>query len=308
MDNRRFDRLTVALAADPSRRGLLRLISGGGLVALFGRTVSDEATAKKKGNRKKKKCQGNKKQCGKRCIPKTSCCTSSECPQGEVCRNGRCANCTAADDCPTPPVCEEAVCEDGRCETALLPPGSPCPSDQFCIVGTTCNGDGECQGGSPRSCDDGIDCTTDPNHCGECGRRCLNEAPPSCGDTGTCAGGICQKWTQTICRPAACTGLSTLRQAGKCDGNGACPPSQTQDCAPYRCNSQTSSCLTACGDDADCIASHFCDGDVCRPRKENGEQCTAPPQCTSNFCVAGVCCNTACDGSGQTCPGGVCQG
>lgn len=136
MDDERFDRLAAALAADPSRRGVLRVVFGGGLLAALGRAGADDAAAKKKGKKKKggkKKpsCKRTQKKCGKRCIPKSGCCTSDECDQGEVCRNDRCSNCVSAGDCPTPPACEEAVCEDGRCATAGLAAGSDCASDQF---------------------------------------------------------------------------------------------------------------------------------------------------------------------------------
>lgn len=40
---------------------------------------------------------------------------------------------------------------------------------------------------------------------------------------------------------------------------------------------------------------------------QDGDPCNSPSQCTSHFCADGVCCNTACVGSGQSCavPGSV---
>lgn len=40
---------------------------------------------------------------------------------------------------------------------------------------------------------------------------------------------------------------------------------------------------------------------------EDGQPCTAPGECSSNFCEQGVCCNEECNGSTETCiqPGSV---
>lgn len=39
---------------------------------------------------------------------------------------------------------------------------------------------------------------------------------------------------------------------------------------------------------------------------ELGDPCIDPGQCTSGFCVDGVCCPNACDGPGQSCGTGAC--
>jgi hypothetical protein len=397
MDDAHFDRLAAALAAAPSRRGLLRLSSAGIVPALFGRLDSHEGAARK---RRKKKCKGNKKKCGKRCIPRANCCTSDECPQGEVCRNGRCSDCATADDCPNAPACAEAVCDVGRCITTHLPVGAHCSTNQFCIANETCDGVGGCQGGSPRDCDDGFACTDDscdefinecvheandnlcatdnpcrvgrcdPAHndsdangcvfdpidagiltCGmgacqrtvprcadgeeqECvpgqpsaeicngidddcdgmiddGAFCDIDSPATCGRTGVCAGGSCQLYgTQTVCRFASCVG-ETKQFEARCDGSGSCPPSQTQHCAPYRCQSNGLDCIGpgGCGGPDDCVSDHFCQGGLCVPRRGLGEACTQSNQCLSNHCATGVCCSTRCDEIGQTCDeAGQCHG
>lgn len=44
-------------------------------------------------------------------------------------------------------------------------------------------------------------------------------------------------------------------------------------------------------------------GDACPP----GAECVAPDGCASNFCVDGICCDTACEGACETCaPAGTC--
>jgi hypothetical protein len=396
MDNARFDRLATALAAASSRRGLLTLILAAGSLTLVARLEPNETAARRK---RKKKCKGTTKKCGKRCIPKANCCTSAECPPGQVCLSGHCADCTKADDCPNAPVCEQAFCDNGRCATVPLVTGSHCSTNQFCVANETCDGLGGCQGGTPRDCDDGIACTDDScdefeNECvhaaidsrcatdnpcvvgrcdpddpasdadgcvfenitggaitcgvGACQRtiqQCVNgeqqpcvqgqpsveicngidddcdgeidegvtctiDSPATCGRTGVCAGGSCQLYgSQTICRTPFCVGEVKHLEA-RCDGSGSCPPSQEQNCTPYRCHSNGIDCLTAggCGGPDDCVADHFCQLGQCVRRREIGEQCTQSNQCLTNSCATGVCCNTRCDEIGQTCPGGQCQG
>jgi hypothetical protein len=349
MDSNRFDRLTTALAAGPSRRGILRLISGGGLLAVLGRAGSDEAAARKKGKKKKKKCKGTTKTCGKRCIPKSNCCTSRQCPQGEVCRNGRCSNCLISEDCTPPSVCRQAACEDGRCVFAPIPGGGQTlecgvgacrqtvqqcvdGEEQQCVPGQPsaeiCNGmDDDCDG----VIDNGFNLNSDPSHCGECNHACQTETPASCGENGVCAGGNCQKYgSATVCQPASCVG-TTLQPAARCDGNGDCVAPPPQNCDPFKCHSNGTTCIGSCGGDEDCVPPNFCDSGTCKPKRvdgqgcqlhsqcasnfcengtctakrPNGEQCSSPFQCASDICVANVCCATFC--AGQSCVGGTCQ-
>jgi hypothetical protein len=210
MDDERFDRIAAAVATGSSRRGVIRLISGGGLLAALGVAGSD-ATAAKKNGKKKKKCTGNKKKCGKRCIPRSSCCTSSACEQGEICRNGRCSNCVSETDCPQPPVCQERSCRDGRCETVPLPVGTACDDGQFCTVGTTCDQDGLC-GGFQRNCNDGIACTDDI--CDEDNDACVHTPNDS-----------------------FCPGNETCNPQVDC----VCPP-LSRRCEPGLCISQSQQC------------------------------------------------------------------
>jgi len=59
----------------------------------------------------------------------------------------------------------------------------------------------------------------------------------------------------------------------------------------------------------------FCDSGKCKPKFENGLYCEAPIECVSGFCVrqdstspcplAGLCCDSLCEGACQTCVGSV---
>jgi len=167
--------------------------------------------------------------------------------------------------------------------------------------------------------DPGPVCTPDcaSSACGDdgCGGSCGScEAQPatSCGTTGECAGGDCALYgTQTVCRPASC-GPSSFMQSvlvreARCDGKGACPPSTSADCAPYRCDS--GGCRTSCGGDAHCVGGAWCWNSVCRFKQPNGTSCSIANQCLSGHCVGGVCCDSACPAvanATNTCAGGTC--
>jgi hypothetical protein len=57
------------------------------------------------------------------------------------------------------------------------------------------------------------------------------------------------------------------------------------------------SCPTACSTAAGCQSGFYCSSArTCQPTVPNGAACTAAAQCTSGFCVDGVCCNSACGG------------
>jgi hypothetical protein len=93
-----------------------------------------------------------------------------------------------------------------------------------------------------------------------------------------------------------------------CDSKGGCGPLLTE-CTHYKCTDATGACGTSCNTSDDCLSTDFCNGNLtppqCTPKKGNGLACVTPDQCSSNACSgpAGgkVCCNTSCDGQGQTC-------
>jgi hypothetical protein len=93
-----------------------------------------------------------------------------------------------------------------------------------------------------------------------------------------------------------------------CDGKGGCGTSLSE-CSHYKCTDTTGACGTSCNTTDDCLPTDFCDGSVnppkCTPKKGNGLTCATPDQCSSNACSGPgggkVCCNTSCDGQGQSC-------
>jgi hypothetical protein len=143
MDGSRFDEW-VRMWGTSSRRGVVRLVTGGGVAALFARLGLEEAAAKcvkpgkkcKKKNSKKKKCCGGAKCKGKKCKCQdgTFACGKNCCIPGQVCSNASiCAN----GQIPTGSICDPA--EPGACTSGVCGCG---PGGCTCRV-ETCAGPGE---------------------------------------------------------------------------------------------------------------------------------------------------------------------
>jgi hypothetical protein len=105
MNASHFDLLTHALATAPRRRFSQALVS---LLLATPPSVARNATdvvGKKKHRKKKNKCKGGKKKCGKQCILKTECCVDKDCPIGGACENGACL-------CPSGETACDEICAD----------------------------------------------------------------------------------------------------------------------------------------------------------------------------------------------------
>lgn len=93
VDTTRFDRITMTLAQQQSRRGLLRLLGAGALGAggltFLSSAESEAKRGKKRKNKKKSSCKGK---CG-----------------------GKCARCSAGKSCSDRDECTTGFCDGGVC-------------------------------------------------------------------------------------------------------------------------------------------------------------------------------------------------
>lgn len=221
------------------------------------------------------------------------------------------------------------------------PSGTTCNDGAYCTVTDRCNGAGTCAGG-PRSCSDGLTCTSDI--CDEAGDRCVSVVSTGCLIGGMCVtdgvanpSNVCQ-----LCNPAVSqTAWSAAPTGGACDdgayctlsdacnGAGACT-GMARDCSDaFSCT--TDSCdetMDACVSTASigCLVDGMCvsDGEPhptgpcqsCRAamsRTAWSSTASGTP-CGDPVCAAGVVTSApTCDGAGvcapgaaMDCPDGVC--
>jgi len=215
--------------------------------------------------------------------------------------------------------------------------GSPCnvasggdctvPGCRECVSGLTCKDGYCCNGPCAGSCQT---CAKTP---GTCTSVTLNEDPDTCTGTNTCSvAGSCLKQNgQTcslgtdcassycvdgLCCNTACSGGcdECASSPGKCSivaqGNAGASPS----CGAYVCNGSLASCPTVCANDTDCASGYFCAANAtCQARKSNGVACNIASGgdcrtsgcrvCSSNNCIDGYCCDTACGSACDACNG-----
>ena len=166
MDATGFDSLARRLAGGATRRGVLRrlvagaLATGGAAAALAG-PGSEEAAAR---------CPRGKKRCRGKCIPKSRCCRSDDCPSGAICAKGTCVTgqgtcASGADSCANAgdPFCKDASGKHtGVCHSRLQG-GTRCGVFGDASACDQCETDADCIGlgfppGSSCTQDFGVDC------------------------------------------------------------------------------------------------------------------------------------------------------
>jgi hypothetical protein len=241
--------------------------------------------------------------CGGACESCDATGTCVEDPGGTSCGDG--LQCFGRGACLSPDgsVCQTAAeCGSGNCEPAVGG-GSACCS-QACPDGQLCNGDGACV--SPES-DLGNACTSDAQCIGgrcfdgvccdsECGAACETCAAP--GREGRCSAAAVGS-NDPQCpsgRQCAGRGQCLLPLGAACSLNGDC---RSGECGPALQGGGEICCEAVCANGQRCSAAGSC---VNAPRAD-GSTCTANGECLSNSCVAGRCCESACNGVCQACSG-----
>ncbi|MCC6648804.1 MAG: hypothetical protein IT374_24965 [Polyangiaceae bacterium] len=231
--------------------------------------------------------------------------TPVACPNNILCAAGQCpTECGSSADCVT-----GHFCSSQKACVSLLTDGAACSGDAQCANGhcvdnvccdSSCTG--SCQsckaaqtGGVDGKCDnvkDGLDPKS----------ACSKDAGDPCGPDGMCDGqGQCRTTTAagTLCGSVVCVGSSTANQT--CDGLGACAKTGEALCTGgYGCSN--GSCLNQCASHAQCQSGFYCNSQgACVATQPGGAACSEAAQCKSGFCVDGVCCDAACDGTCQAC-------
>ena len=144
-------------------------------------------------------------------------CTQDTC-LGGTCVPGPLATCEGPESACVEEACVSTGTLDYTCAPTSKPDGTPCDDDLFCTVDDTCDGEGQCDGGTPR------DCTAEVGACnlGTCDESLdVCQASPQPDDTlcddgdvctmgDRCLGGICAGWVD-VCDDVI---VNRLDQAG----------------------------------------------------------------------------------------------
>ncbi len=102
---------------------------------------------------------------------------------------------------------------------------------------------------------------------------------------------------------APCSGAHDECANGHCLDNICCKADKEEGCAQCeRCQEVTGQCVavTNSTDVGTCEGTRTCDFEG-NCKSADGQSCDSDDGCASGHCVSGVCCNTACDGSCDTC-------
>jgi hypothetical protein len=228
------------------------------------------------------------------------------CGNGQVCNaTGDCVGCNQPTDCMgTNDFCKTRTCVNNVCGFSFTANGTDLPTGQTmgdCKV-LECDGMGNVKTSVLQSDVpvDGNACTQDV--CNAMGTpsnpATAANSPCSVGMNDACDGmGACKKSLGKTCA-AGSECVSTRCVDGVCCNNActtlceACNvPGSLGTCTAVPKGQDDGVCV---GTTQSCNGSNDCDD-------ENGVPCAANSACLSNFCVDGVCCNSACDTACKSC-------
>src|SRR5450432_426641 len=217
-----------------------------------------------------------------------------------------CTTTNANTECIPPNICGM---NNNISSCGLKPIPSPCSGNSecasgFCSQGVCCNS----------ACNTACQACNLPGTVGRCTAvasgvdpqgLCAIQAQASCGTTGQCAAGQCARWASgSQCLAASCPTASTRAPPSTCNGSGTCVAAATMSCAPGRC--AAAACTNICTNNTDCTAPATCVAGSCGLQPKGGA-CTATSMCAAGLTCylsegsTGVCCDTACNGTCESC-------
>jgi hypothetical protein len=208
----------------------------------------------------------------------TSCTSDTQCQSGLYCDTGTCVPLvTAGGKCLRDSQCGTGICVDTVCCNARCT--GQCEACDVTGSEGTCSPvpSGPPHKGRPL-------CVTDDT---VCGGQCNGTSRDACVYAGP----------GKVCHPPTCA-AGKAGIAEYCEGTGKCPAQETIDCKGPCVRSL---CGDECATDQQCSLLQFCLAGQCVPQRDNGQPCTSQGQCSSSYCVDGVCCSAACSGQCQAC-------
>ncbi len=238
------------------------------------------------------------------------------------CTDGVCCAGTCTSECTACNVMGSA----GMCANV------PANSDDapVCTGTNSCDGMGACKRDNGQACGMAADCSSGFCADGVCCDTGCNDTCKSCNLAGKV--GFCSFVENDVVDP---TGAAPCNNPYRCDGTGACKGLNSVTCTVptdclsgycvdgYCCNNICSQLCKACsgvltgGSNGSCLSilngtdpQNECPNGNCNGsgtcsggggNQANGTVCIAAGQCSSGFCIDGVCCGTACTETCKTC-------
>ncbi|HQP34812.1 MAG TPA: MYXO-CTERM sorting domain-containing protein [Polyangiaceae bacterium] len=281
-------------------------------------------------------CNGTALTCGDSCNSDTQCASGYYCNAANQCvaqlAQGKSCNDDAGQGCLTQDckVCATGHCVDNFCCNTAC--GGQCDACNGAVrgwtgkVNGTCAiapssflGDPACSGlkcnGTDADCPDL--CATDSdcdaayycNKLKKCVARKDNGQACDTAATGDCAVNGCRVCTSNNCVEGRCCNTPCSGACDSCAQSGvegycvnlAQGAPGTPSCAPFVCNGSLGTCPTTCVGDVQCASGAWCDNGTCKAVKQLGQSCSTSVECSSQFCVDGVCCASACVGACNQC-------
>ena len=235
------------------------------------------------------------------CDAVLDCVSSGDpCGAGELCNEttDTCDECLVDGDCADSVGCTEDACVGGSC--VFTPNDANCPDDGLYCNGTEfCDPLQDCSATGnpcfPQICDEASDSCTGCTTNEECddGNVCTDDV---------CSAGICEYTANTAsCDDGLyCTGTEACVD-GSCVSSGdPCSP-------PLLCSESLTSCVE-CLTAADCGDGNVCTDDICDVTGTCDNPNNTAPCDDGLFCtLTDVCSGGTCLGSGDSCPGQVCD-
>ena len=206
------------------------------------------------------------------------CAANAECVPGDIkiskagsCVDGVCCHKTACKTCES---CSQAG-SPGQCKQISINKTDDVPAGS-CSGKYACDGQGKCKEGFGRGCANDSVCASD-----------------------ICTDGVC---CDSTCL-ATCSSCAVPGKLGSCNAipsgpdlgcTGVCQSCVKGACAPLTLGTQVTSGGQKCSGGFECDGSGAC-------KKTVGQACGNGLECASNHCKDGVCCETACDKSCESC-------
>ena len=195
---------------------------------------------------------------GEACDDDQFCTVDDACNGEGVCEGG------GANDCGmTAPTCQTIVCDEASdsCGTQNVPAGGACSATDLCVVGATCDANGNCTG-APKDCF----FAPVPNECH------VAQCNP--------ANGMCEPVPGNAGQ--SCVDLNDLCTISKtCDSMGNCTGGNAKDCSQLTMGCDVGICDTANGQ---CTTMTVMNGQVC----DDLNGCTVGELCSNGTCSGGT--------------------